>query len=351
MVSAAELAKDSSPNSPRQETFGQHPARSHGLGSSTGTPWTTPDRSLQLIASESKSTRKLQGSFRSASFFGKSYLFTETEWQSFAYEELYYVCRQISSGRPEYNPSVENHQPKRRTKKGSESQSDTKQLLAGDKKREGQEKHAAAERARREHHKSELITQYQNPSDYALRLAKWEPNSNKPPTKEVIMQASNIHTAMLGRLIMLSAQELARREGAIADLERKFRILTDTHECSHPSGSVQLCQQQTTALPQDHMPFRTFEENRCWNSASREWSYSGSSTRNKSVPPMSPTRSLPSLSESFQSLGAGRAKRKREEDENETTPTGPLRYVAAKQATNCSPRSATSSHGSWCWVE
>lgn len=351
VVSAAEWAKDSRPNSPGKETCGQQPAQTYCFDSSISAPRTTPVRAFQLIASEVESAGKSQGSFRSASFSGKNYLFTETEWRSFAYEELYHVCRQISSDRPQYNPNVESHQPKRRPKKGSESQVEPKQLFAGDKKREGQEKHAAAERARREHHKCELITQYQNPSDYALRVAKWEPNSVKPPTKEVIMYASNIHTAMLGQLITLGAQELARRDQAIADLERRFRIFSDPPQCSRSSGSVQLCQQETTVLPPNYMPNRAIEENGYWISSRRECSTSGSSTRNKSVPPTSPTRSLPSLSESFQGLDSGLAKRKREADDNETTPTGPLRYVAARNSTNCSPRSATSSRGSWCWLE
>jgi hypothetical protein len=136
--------------------------------------------------SEKRSIEEIPELIRSVSFSAKSYMYYDAEWRHFAFEELSYHSRQISSKQPEYNHDVWSHQPRKTIREIPESNSGTQKLLEDESKRRSQEKHAGAEQDRRKEHKSLVIIQYRLANDYALETAGWDHNSIKPLTKELI---------------------------------------------------------------------------------------------------------------------------------------------------------------------
>jgi hypothetical protein len=194
MVSAAELAaKETKPLSLKEDAFSRNPNRSDFLSSSLDIPLTASGRYPHLLLSEKPE------SIRSIPFSAKGYVYREAEWRHFAFEELSYHCRQISSNRPKYDPMSRSHHQPRNPKRA------IPRSYRGS--RQSYENHAKAEQDRREEHRVLVITQYQLANDYALRTAGWNRSSSKYPTKEVIMRAFITHAAMCEQLSILAELE------------------------------------------------------------------------------------------------------------------------------------------------
>jgi hypothetical protein len=266
----------------------------------------------------------------------------EDEWLTFSFEELRLHCFQVTRDRPPYTINAQNNEsnedveiltyPKNKPVEfNPQEKAQLEGLTTDDIKAKKRADHAEAERTRRERHKRSLVQAYHEVSDYALGKAGWGPNSTRAPTKEKIMIATNIHQRMLTRLI-------------------EFIFKHDYDHASHPLEPHQGVGLSRATLDENPLPYRTTEGARCQQTLVQQWSMSNPSTIGHVEFP-SPNRSLSSLSESFHSTDSGHTKRKREENDEETTPTRPLRHAVAKQSPDDSPRSATSSLSSWCLVE
>jgi hypothetical protein len=266
----------------------------------------------------------------------------EDEWLTFSFEELRHHCFQVSRDRPPYTTDAQNNEsnedveispyPKNKPVEFNPQETSKLQGLTTDEtKARKRADHAEAERTRRERHKRSLVQAYHEVSDYALSKAGWDLNSTRAPTKEKIMIATNIHQRMLTRLIELMFSH-------------------DYDHASHPLEPHQGVGLSRAIFDENLLPYRTTEGARYQQALVQQWSMAKPSAIGH-VEFLSPNRSLSSLSESFHSTDSGHTKRKRDEDDEETTPTGPLRHAVAKQSPDDSPRSANSSLSSWCLVE
>ena len=356
LVPAEDLPKEAGRLPPGEEACVEDRGQSYSAGSSIAIPAAAPDRCPRPTYSEKRSSKEGSGSAHSACFSLKfstsSYVYTCDEWQGFSYEELRYNCFRISPNRPHYNPNAQSNESQKRTKKVPDAKAGPEQQPVDEKKRNSSEKHAGAERNRRGTHKQLLIDQYQGASDYALETAGWQHKSLKPPTKEIILQAFLIHTAMREWLLMMANEEPSQPNWANKPRENRHAMSKGICEQCHQS-SCSLQAPPNTPSGQNDLPFRaTVQES---HHLSRGWESSNPNfpIRNAWMPRLHPVHSTPSPSPpaSFQSFHSDHTKRKREEDEEETTPTGPLRHAVAKSSPEGSPRSATSSRGSWYWVE
>jgi hypothetical protein len=368
MVSAAEVTKETGLISPDDEVFGRYWGQSGSLDLSVDITAATSGRSSSCTFSERGSFEKPSWSARSIPFSPNSQWEADNEWRKFSPRELYYHCHHISGNRPAYSTHAQNQQPKKPVVILPESKPSSEQLSAEGKQELSKIKHAGAERDRREIHRRRLVEQYARLPDYPLEKARWKLDSTEAPTKEIIMHAGNIHAAMLEGLKVhensRSVQELARRDQAIEAWERTYELLKGKNEVLEDKyvmlqGMYEKCRlsldslraQSIAPYAEDHAAARAPVQHRDRVSLARVLPAPNASIANQLIPTSTPTRTLQNLSESFQSYHAGYAKRKRQEDEEETTPTGPLRQEVAKQSHDFSPRSATSSRSSWCLVE
>lgn len=81
------------------------------------------------------------------------------------------------------------------------------------------EKHAKAERSRRQTHKSSLVTLYRSANSLALEMAGWPERSPRAPTKEQIMTGS-IHQHAFQNLVLKRAlREIDRLHARLAVLD------------------------------------------------------------------------------------------------------------------------------------
>lgn len=272
------------------------------------------------------------------------------EWQTCSMERLHFILSQASANRPRYTTEVQNEKLKRPIGNYPETKPNLDGISGESSKDKARREHAEVERARRERHRAGLVDSYSRLSDSTLQEAGWKPNFTKAPTKEKIVTAMNIHESMLRRLIMLEQQGSAQKDVTIEGLIRENQLLRDTQELRFPPGAHQCIDQSMHRNSQSHLAFRTVAEGRYHENEVREWSSSASSTT-RYVSSTSPARSLSSLTGSFHSSDSGPTKRKRGENHDETTPTGPSRQGLVTPSLDSSPRSATSSRSSWCFVE
>jgi hypothetical protein len=90
------------------------------------------------------------------------------------------------------------------------------------KKNESTKVHAKNERGRRLKHKSYLIGQYRQCSDFALSKAGWRLDPTKPPMKKQILRARLIQGKMEERLNLLQYQRIIQLEQDNDELSREI---------------------------------------------------------------------------------------------------------------------------------
>lgn len=311
-----------------------------------GTPMAAPIHSFSEKQGVEEKPLSAASPCFSLKFPGSSYTHTDDEWSAFSTEELRYNCLRVSPNRPRYNLNAQSSEPKRRAKKAPGAKTESKLLSS--------EKHAGAERNRRDSHKTRLIRYYKKANDYALEAAGWPHKSVKPPTKEIILQAFEIHQQMFERLWWLTEQQLyqqVRADRPGGNQNGIFNGICD--QCHKHWYSIQT--RPIIPSSPNGLPFRGTVQhssffNRTLGSSNPEFS-TGKTWAPRSDPVHStPSPSSPASSQSF-CLNPTKRKREEVEDEDEITPTGPLRNAVAKNSPSSSPHSPTSSRGSWCWVE
>lgn len=158
-------------------------------------------------------------------------------WRTSSLEELCHLCDEVSISRPLYMVNGQSTKLEQDSTKSTDSKREPDELDLSTSGQTGKAKHAASERARREKHKLALQKQYQRINNTALKEAGWDLNSDKAPTKEIIMDAMIIQDDMYKRRnVLIKTQfdqmghELRERDRTIKQKDRTIREYQQTIE-------------------------------------------------------------------------------------------------------------------------
>lgn len=364
---SAKRQRESSPGPPREETLSLCPPQRESLAAGLDYRLVNFDHTLNPMCLEEES-----GATEPRSLGSMFSIMCRNEardkWQNFSLAELVNHLNKISGNRPPYAANKQDDERRKVIKRASLMRKKRDGGITDpheQKKMKSKEKHAEAERCRRERLKLATKGQYESVCDFALEMAGFPLDGTRPLTKEVIMDANLIHGDMSRHMDRWKDQILNPLLAFFGNGHKAGHRLLVTHE---EVGD------RSTSVDHDLLPYRTAEHGTCQHILGQERPASQTSATTRSVSSMSSHRSLSTMCESFDSTNSRPTKRKweGEEDEDDITPTGPLRHGIARQSPDTSPsstisphaswcsvrkspdtspRSATSSHGSWCFVQ
>jgi hypothetical protein len=323
-----------------EETTLKHHSSNRCIGpaaaASSNASFTTANSDCSVSTISSKS----HGSVR----LGESRV--DTPWEEAPLELLHYYCTNVSPNRPPYTAHVEDTEARKSPKKTLKPKANTEGKASLSTDDAGRVKHARKERIRREAHRVTLMDSYHNVSDKSLELAGWDLNSVKAPTKETIMLAAQIDRKLRERWIQLLRLDSAAKDKRLSEVEcenerlrHEIQMCRERENIPNSSTGERVPALWSHQLGQDHLSSQSIEPP-CQNQPAPRWGQSSRKRGNGSIGSTSPTNSTWSLLGSYSSAASAPMKRKREEEDN-ITPTGPLRYGMAKSSLNSSPRSAT----------